>query len=107
MKTRFPIIEHAKMQARMCFLGIAIPCYKTTVDGNTIRSEKVLKFNRKSLRKMNKPKTEKANPRFIGGDDNMIIKVGKPGSRERIEALKSQYEAFANSNNESSPFADN
>ena len=34
------------------FSGLAIPCDKSTVDGGTIRSEKVLKFNRKALRRI-------------------------------------------------------
>ena len=35
------------------FVGIAIPCSKSTADGGTIRSEKVLKFNKKALRNLN------------------------------------------------------
>ncbi len=93
----FPIIENAKRQAYLCFSGIAIPCDKSTADGGTVRSEKVLKFN---LRK-----AEKVDPRYGGGEDTMIVKVGKPGSRERVEALRSQYEAIAACGEEISPFA--
>lgn len=102
MATKFKIIEDAKRQARMCFLGIAIPCDKTTVDGSTIRSEKVLKFNRKALRKIGKTKVENVDSRLIGGEDNMRYKVGKPGSRERVEALALQYASLAD--DEMSPF---
>lgn len=102
MATKFKIIEDAKRQARMCFLGIAIPCDKTTADGGTIRSEKVLKFNRKALRKIGKTKVENVDSRFIGGEDTMRYKVGKPGSRERVEALMSQYASLAD--DEMSPF---
>jgi tRNA G37 N-methylase TrmD len=104
MATKFKIIEDAKRQARMCFLGIAIPCQPSLVDGTygPIRSEKVLKFNRKALRNIGKRKVESVDSRFIGGEDTMIVKVGKPGSRERVEALRSQYENLAN--NEMSPF---
>lgn len=105
MATKFKIIEDAKRQARMCFLGIAIPCDKTTVDGGVIRSEKVLKFNRKALRKGSKAMVEKVDPRYNGGDDTMIVKVGKPGSRERVEALMSQYGAILACGEEVSPFA--
>jgi hypothetical protein len=42
---------------------------------------------------------------MIGGDDTMIVKVGKPGSRERVEALRSQYEAIIACGEEVSPFA--
>lgn len=103
--TKFAIIENAKRQARMCFLGIAIPCDKKNADGGMIRSEKVLKFNRTALRNIGKRKTEKADPRMIGGDDTMIVKVGKPGSRERVEALASQYGAILACGEEVSPFA--
>lgn len=104
--TKFAIIENAKRQARMCFLGIAIPCDKVTVDGSTIRSEKVLKFNRTALRNMGKQKTEKTDPRLVGGEDHMIVKVGKPGSPERVDALAAQYAAVMAVGEEVSPFAE-
>jgi hypothetical protein len=108
MATKFAIIEDAKRQARMCFLGIAIPHQPSLADGvyGPIRSEKVLKFNRKALRKSGKKKSEKVDPRFGGGEDLMIVKIGKPGSRERVEALRSQYEAVAACGEEVSPFAE-
>lgn len=101
----FTMIRNAKRQARMCFLGIAIPCDKTTVDGGMIRSEKVLKFNRKALRNMGKSKTAKADPRMVGGEDTMIVKVGLPGSPERKAALVEQYAAILACGEEVSPFA--
>ena len=101
----FPIIENAKRQAYLCFVGLAIPCDKRTVDGGTIRSEKVLKFNRKSMRDSVEVEAEKVDPRMGRGEDTMIVKVGKPGSRERVEALRSQYEAITMMGEEVSPFA--
>lgn len=101
----FPIIENAKRQAYLCFVGLAIPCDKSTADGGTIRSEKVLKFNRKAMLETATEKAEKVDPRMSGGEDTMIVKVGKPGSRERVEALRSQYEAIASCGEEISPFA--
>lgn len=101
---KFEIIEKAKRQARMCFLGLAIPCDKSTVDGGTIRSEKVLKFNQKALRKGGKAKVERIDPRYNGGEDTMIIKVGKPGDAERKAALAEQYAAILASGEEASPF---
>jgi hypothetical protein len=98
------IVRDAEKVARSCFLGIAIPCDKTTADGATIRSEKVLKFNRKALRSIGKRKVENVDPRFVGGEDRMRFKVGKPGSNERIEALISQYASL--SEDEMSPFED-
>ena len=100
----FPIIENAKRQAYLCFSGIAIPCDKSTADGGTVRSEKVLKFNRRAMRETVAEKAEKVDPRYSGGEDTMIVKVGKPGSRERVEALRSQYDAIAAMGKEVSPF---
>lgn len=104
---KFAIIENAKRQARMCFLGIAIPHQPSLADGEygPIRSEKILKFNRKALRNSGKVKKVKADPRLIGSDDSMIMKVGKPGSRERVEALAAQYDMIIKNNKEVSPFA--
>lgn len=101
------IIRDAERVARMCFLGIAIPHQPSLADGvyGPIRSEKILKFNRKALKKIGKRKIEKVDPRYNGGDDTMIVKVGKPGSRERVEALRSQYEAIAAHGEEVSPFS--
>ena len=67
----FPIIEKAKRQAYLCFVGLAIPCDKRTVDGGTIRSEKVLKFNRSAMRDSVNVKAEKVDPRMGLGEDTM------------------------------------
>ena len=107
MKTKFPIIENAKRQARMIFKGIAIPMlveipddritedtdYVYGVDDQKryVVTEKVLKFNRTALKNIGKISKEKADPRYMGGQDTMIVPVGKPGSRERIEELAKQY----------------
>jgi len=108
MKTKFEIIENAKRQARMCFSGIAIRHQPSLADGEygPISSEKVLKFNRKALRNMGKSKKEKADPRMLGGEDLMIVKVGKPGSPERVAALIEQYAAIAACGEEVSPFSE-
>jgi hypothetical protein len=103
---KFAIIEKAKRQAFLCFSGIAIPCDKSTADGSVIRSEKILKFNRSSMREMVKRTGEKVDPRLIGGEDRMRFKVGKPGSRERVEALRGMYEMYASEGQEISAFHD-
>lgn len=103
--TKFAIIENAKRQARMCFLGIAIPTEVKNIDGEMVQVEKVLKFNRTALRNIGKRKIEKADPRMVGGDDTMIVKVGKPGSKERVDALAQQYSAILACGEEVSPFA--
>jgi len=119
MKTKFPIIENAKRQARMIFKGIAVPMlveisddritedtdyvYGVTDQKRYIVSEKVLKFNRTALKNIGKVRKKKADPRYVGGDDTMIVPVGKPGSHERVEELTKQYGAVAHL--EISPFS--
>jgi hypothetical protein len=119
MKTKYPIIENAKRQARMIFKGIAVPMlveipddkvvddvdyvYGVTDQKRYVVSEKVLKFNRTALKNIGKIRKTKADPRYVGGDDTMIVPVGKPGSRERVEELTKQYGAVAHL--ELSPFS--
>jgi len=105
-KEMYPIIKNAKKQARMVFLGIAIPTEVKNIDGEMVQVEKVIKFNRTALKNMGKCKVEKTDPRFVGGADQMIMRVGKPGSAERKEALASQYAAILASGEEVSPFAE-
>lgn len=100
--TKFPIVEEYKRTVRGIFYGLAIPCNKRSADGGTIRSEKVLKFNRSSLRKIGKRKIEKADPRVVGTEDKMRFPVGKPGSPERLVALAEQYASLME--DEMSPF---
>lgn len=104
----FPIIEKAERQAFLCFAGLAIPHQPSLADGvyGPIKSEKVLKFNRKAMREMVKPKSVKADPRLLGGEDKMIIKVGKPGSPERKQAMAEQYAAILYTGAEVSIFRD-
>jgi hypothetical protein len=121
--SKFQIVENAKRQARMIFKGIAIPMLVEIPDDRIIEdedayyvygvnggkryvvSEKVLKFNRTSLRNIGKRKIEKADPRLVGGEDTMIVKVGTPGSPERKAALAEQYAAILACGEEISPFA--
>jgi hypothetical protein len=108
MATKFKIIEDAKRQVRMCFLGLATRHQPSLADGEygPIHSEKVHKFNRKALRRTGSVKEEKTDPRYNGGEDLMILKVGKPGSAERKEALAQQYAAILACGEEVSPFAE-
>jgi hypothetical protein len=98
------IIRDAERQARMCFVGIAIPHQPSLAAGEygPIRSEKVLKFNRKALRNIGKKKSESVDSRIVGNVDHMRFPVGKPGSVERVNALIAQYASLAE--NEESPF---
>jgi hypothetical protein len=104
MKNKFPIIEKAKRQARLCFLGIALPTVVKSIDGEMVQVEKVIKFNRTALKNIGKAKKEKVDPRYVGGEDKMIVKVGKPGSAERVEELAKQYSVVIR--HELSPFED-
>ena len=100
----FPIVKNFKRVVRGIFYGIAIPHQPRLAEGvyGPIRSEKVLKFNRKASRRVGmKPKT-KVDPRFKGGEDRMRFPVGEPGSPERLEALALQYASLADE--EMSPF---
>lgn len=117
---KFPIVENAKQVAAMVWGGIAVPTLVEIPDGRVIEgeeyvygvadrkrylvTEKVLKFNRKALRNPSKSKKAKTNPRILGGEDTMIVKVGKPGDWERVEALRSQYEMIGETGEEVSPF---
>ena len=119
MKTKYPIIENAKRQARMIFKGIAVPMLVEIPDDKVVDdvdyvygvddqkryvvTEKVLKFNRTALKNIGKARKTKADPRYVGGQDTMIVPVGKPGSRERVEELTKQYGAVAHL--EISPFS--
>jgi hypothetical protein len=96
------IVRNAERQFLACIVGIAIPCEKKTVEGGFILSEKVLKFNRTALKDICKSKNKKVDPRLVGGCDLMRFKVGKPGSKERVEALALQYASLAE--DEMSPF---
>ena len=118
---RWPITRKAWIQAGKIFQGIALPMLVEIPDNPVIegvdyeyavndkkrylRTEKVIKFNRSVLRNGGNDKVEKVDPRYNGGDDTMIVKVGKPGDRERVEALRSQYEAIDAMGEEISPFA--
>lgn len=119
MKTKFPIIENAKRQARMIFKGIAVPMlveihddkvvdgvdyvYGATDQKRYVVTEKVIKFNRTALKNIDKVPKQKTDPRYVGGQDTMIVPVGKPGSRERVEELTKQYGVVAHL--EISPFS--
>ena len=102
MMLQFPITRKAWVQAGTIWKGLAIPCQKSTADGEQIDSEKVLKFNQKAMRQLNKIAVAKVDPRLVGGEDRMRFPVGKPGSAERLVALAEQYASLAEE--ETSPF---
>lgn len=95
MIQKHKILRDAWNQLDNVFVGMAIPCEKTTADGGTVVSEKVLKFQRT---KKAKAATAKATPTT---GDHSEVRVGSPGSRERIEAYARHYANTV----ESSPFS--
>ena len=65
------------------FVGMAIPCNQSTVDGGEVRIEKVLKFNRKAMKEANerdwktedKAKRDRAYARLVAfyqNEDNEL-----------------------------------
>lgn len=115
-----PILVELEKAVSQWFVGMATPevievsddrvidgvdyVYGVTDRKRKVVVEKLHKFNRKALRNMGKRKVVKANPRFNGGEDTMIVPVANPGDRERVEALRSQYEAIMAAGEEVSPF---
>lgn len=76
-------IREAEASLAECFVGIAIPCQKSTADGGTIASEKVLKFNRKAFKNLDekdwkaedKAKRDRAYARLVAfyrNEDNIL-----------------------------------
>ena len=87
-------LKYANRLAKWCMYGIVTKDEEVTI-GDTIYSRVTIsRFNRKAL--MGKKKKKKNN---IAGDLS-IIRTGKPGSKERIEA----YRLWNECNNEVSPF---
>lgn len=103
------------------FAGIAIPEFVEVADKDMVsdepyicdiasrkqgfRGEKVLKFNRRTLRKIAKSQPIKRQTRMdVSADDKMVDPVGKPGSEERKTALIERYAELMKT--ETSVFAD-
>lgn len=86
---KYPILSAAWDECTMIWKGVE-------QDGT------VHKFNRKAMRKIVKSEQAKVNDRYLSSNDNMIKPVGKPGSSERLEALRSHYENTI----EQSPFGE-
>ena len=80
--TKPQVIIEADKVARMVFQGIAVSMLVEIPDERVIDGTDYV----------------------YGVTDQKRYLVGKPGSRERIEALRSQYEAIAASGEELSPF---
>ena len=86
---KYPMLSAAWDECSMIWLGIE-------------QNGTVHKFNRKAMRKIVKTEQTKVNDRYLSSNDNMINPVGKPGSSERIDALRSHYENTV----EESPFGE-
>ena len=88
---KYPILSAAWDECSMIWLGIE-------------QAGTVHKFNRKAMQKIVKTEQAKVDDRLIGGNDNMIDPVGKPGSQERIVALAERYATLTET--ETSPFGE-
>lgn len=89
------LIRYAKRQALDCMYGLVVEDNHTEIDDIPVTISKVKRFNRKTKMKMVQ-RGKDGNPT----GDLSIIRTGKPGSRERIEA----YRQWNECNNEVSPF---
>ena len=86
---KYPMLSAAWDECSMIWKGIE-------QDGT------VHKFNRKAIKDVVKSEQAKVDDRYLSSQDNMIDAVGKPGSSERVEALRSHYENTV----EQSPFGE-
>ena len=86
---KYPILSSAWDECTMIWKGIE-------------QEGTVHKFNRKAMRKIVKSEQAKVDDRYLSSKDDMIIPVGKPGSDERIAALRLHYATTL----EQSPFGE-
>ena len=78
-------LRFARRQARSTFLGMVTESVDREVDGVPVTVHTVRKFNRKAL--LNPSKAKKNKP--VG--DCSIVRVGDPGSAERLAAYAQFY----------------
>ena len=95
MIQKHKILRDAWNQLDDIFVGVAIPCEKSTAGGETINSEKVLKFAKMSRKR---GRINERLPPTTG--DNANHMEGTPGSRTRLEAYAKHYDKTV----ETSPF---
>lgn len=116
--SKYPVIRNAQLAARKMFYGIANGAELVEVTGELIEGveyfigedgvpciwvEKVQKFPKSRGSKAK----HKHDPRLnVAATDHMIVKTGKPGSQERLDALRDQYAAIEASCQDVSPFLD-
>ena len=75
---KYPMLSAAWDECSMIWLGIE-------------QNGTVHKFNKKAMKKIVKGERAKVDDRYLSSKDNMIMPIGKPGSDERIEALRLHY----------------
>ena len=88
MIQKHKILRDAWNQLDEIFVGVAIPCEKSSAGGDTIKSEKVLKFAKMSRKK--RGQINERLPHTVGDNANQMD--GTPGSRARVEAYARHYE---------------
>lgn len=84
------LIRYAKRQALDCMYGMVTDSEDKEVDGIPVTVHTVRKFNRKAKMALLKERTRQDEP--VG--DTSMIRVGRPGSAERLAA----YAEFYNDN---------
>lgn len=75
-------IRYAERQATACFYGIVTEQRDDMVDGVPVTVNTISKFNRTELMKEEQPQDDEP------AGDCSVIRTGKPGSRERVEAYR-------------------
>lgn len=83
------LVRYAKRQALDCIYGVITESEDRDVDGVPVTVHTVRRINRKA--KMALLKTKKKSDKPAG--DTSIIRVGKPGSQERLDAYAAFYAA--------------
>lgn len=83
------LIRYAKRQALDCMYGMVTESEDREVDGVPVTVSTVRKFNHKAKMALLKNKSKSEEP----AGDTSIIRVGKPGSQERLDAYAAFYAA--------------
>lgn len=87
-------IKYAERQAVECFYGIVTEQRDEVIDGVLVTVNTISKFNRTALLAMIESEDD-----YPAGDCS-IVRVGKPGSQERLDA----YRLWNEFNPDTSPF---
>ena len=79
-------LRYARRQARSCFLGMVTEQKDEVIGGESVTVNTVRKFNRRAL--LSSPVKKESAP--VG--DLSLIRVGRPGSKDRLDAYRAFHE---------------